>query len=89
MKRVKILKEATGKIAKGKFDERIEFSQHDEISQLAAGFNQMAEDLAVSDKSKRDFVSNAAHELRSPMTSINGFVEGMLDGTNIVPIWRS
>lgn len=81
VKRVKILKEATGKIAKGKFDERIEFSQHDEISQLAVGFNQMAEDLAASDKSKRDFVSNAAHELRSPMTSINGFVEGMLDGT--------
>lgn len=81
VKRIKILKEATGKIAKGKFDERITFSQRDEISQLAAGFNQMAEDLAISDKSKRDFVSNAAHELRSPMTSINGFVEGMLDGT--------
>lgn len=41
----------------------------------------MAEDLKIADASKRDFVSNAAHELRSPMTSINGFVEGMLDGT--------
>ena len=41
----------------------------------------MAESLKISDASKRDFVSNAAHELRSPMTSINGFVEGMLDGT--------
>ena len=81
VKRIKILNQATGKIAKGKFDERIEFSQHDEITQLAAGFNQMAEELAASDKSKKDFVSNAAHELRSPMTSINGFVEGMLDGT--------
>lgn len=81
VKRIKILNQATGKIAKGKFDERIEFSQHDEITQFAAGFNQMAEELAASDKSKKDFVSNAAHELRSPMTSINGFVEGMLDGT--------
>ncbi len=41
----------------------------------------MAEEIEKSDRSKRDFVSNAAHELRSPMTSINGFVEGMLDGT--------
>ncbi len=79
--RVKELNRATSEIAKGKFDLRINFRQHDEISQLADGFNRMAEELAVSDASKRDFVSNAAHELRSPMTSINGFVEGMLDGT--------
>ena len=79
--RVQKLNNATQAIAKGKFDINIEVKGKDEISQLALGFNKMAEDLKVSDASKRDFVSNAAHELRSPMTSINGFVEGILDGT--------
>ncbi len=79
--RVKKLNVATQAIAKGQFDIKIKVKGKDEISQLAEGFNQMAEDLKISDASKRDFVSNAAHELRSPMTSINGFVEGMLDGT--------
>ena len=79
--RVRTLNSATQSIAKGKFDTRVTFKGKDEISLLARGFNKMAEDLKASDASKRDFVSNAAHELRSPMTSINGFVEGMLDGT--------
>ena len=79
--RVKELNTATQAIAKGQFDIKIKVKGNDEISQLANGFNKMAEDLKISDASKRDFVSNAAHELRSPMTSINGFVEGMLDGT--------
>ena len=79
--RVRTLSNATNAIAKGNFDTRINFKEQDEIGQLAEGFNKMAEDLKAADASKRDFVSNAAHELRSPMTSINGFVEGMLDGT--------
>lgn len=81
VKRVKKLNSATEEIAKGDFDTRVEFKEKDEIGLLADGFNKMAEDLKIADASKKDFVSNAAHELRSPMTSINGFVEGMLDGT--------
>ncbi len=79
--RVRKLNNATQAVAKGRFDIALTVRGNDEISQLARDFNKMAEDLKVSDASKRDFVSNAAHELRSPMTSINGFVEGMLDGT--------
>lgn len=79
--RIDAINSATKEIAKGKFDTRLNFSSKDEITELAQGFNKMAESLKISDASKRDFVSNAAHELRSPMTSINGFVEGMLDGT--------
>ncbi len=79
--RIDAINSATKEIAKGKFDTRLNFSSRDEITELAQGFNKMAESLKISDASKRDFVSNAAHELRSPMTSINGFVEGMLDGT--------
>ena len=81
VKKVKKLQNATEQIAKGDFDTRVEFNEKDEIGLLADGFNKMAEDLKIADASKKDFVSNAAHELRSPMTSINGFVEGMLDGT--------
>lgn len=81
VKRVKKLNSATEEIAKGDFDTRVVFKEKDEIGLLAEGFNKMAEDLKIADASKKDFVSNAAHELRSPMTSINGFVEGMLDGT--------
>ncbi len=81
VKRVQKVNLATKEIARGKFDTRVVFNEKDEITELADGFNKMAESLAISDASKRDFVSNAAHELRSPMTSINGFVEGMLDGT--------
>lgn len=79
--RIKTLNNATQAIAKGDFDTRVEIKDNDEIGQLAKGFNKMAEELKIADASKKDFVSNAAHELRSPMTSINGFVEGMLDGT--------
>ncbi len=81
VKKVKKLNKATEKIAKGDFDTRVELNENDEIGVLAEAFNKMAEDLKAADASKKDFVSNAAHELRSPMTSINGFVEGMLDGT--------
>lgn len=80
-KRIGIINKATKEIADGKFDTRIEFKSKDELTELAQGFNAMAESLKKSDASMKDFVSNAAHELRSPMTSINGFVEGMLDGT--------
>ena len=79
--RIDAINSATKEIAKGKFDTRLNFPSKDEITELAQGFNKMAESLKISDASKRDFVSNAAHELRSPMTSINGVVEGMLDGT--------
>ena len=79
--RIKIINDATQKLARGKLSERIVIKGGDEIGQLAYNFNSMAEEIEKSDRSKRDFVSNAAHELRSPMTSINGFIEGMLDGT--------
>ncbi|MEF9976669.1 MAG: HAMP domain-containing sensor histidine kinase, partial [Oscillospiraceae bacterium] len=53
----------------------------DEIAQLALTFNNMASSLEVNDSSRRSFMGNIAHELRTPMTSIKGFVDGMLDGT--------
>jgi len=72
---------ASRQIAKGNFDKVLDIHSNDEIGDLAQSYNTMAKELAKSEKMKRDFVANITHELRSPITSISGFVEGMLDGT--------
>ena len=48
---------------------------------LAHTFNQMAENIQSNDNSRGQFMGNIAHELRAPMTTIKGFVDGILDGT--------
>ena len=53
----------------------------DEIAQLAVTFNDMADKLQAVDASRQSFMGNIAHELRTPMTTIKGFIDGMLDGT--------
>lgn len=53
----------------------------DEIDELAVSFNNMATSLQQQEELSRGFVANVSHELKTPMTSIRGFVDGMLDGT--------
>jgi len=78
---LKEMSNASRQIAKGNFDKVLDIKSNDEIGDLADSYNIMAKELAKSESMKRDFVANITHELRSPMTSINGFVQGMLDGT--------
>lgn len=73
--------QAAGAMAKGDFDVRAPESKVREIDELAVSFNAMAGQLSQLEDSRREFVANVSHELRSPMTSIQGFVEGMADGT--------
>jgi len=68
-------------IAGGEFRNRLEVNTEDEIGQLADSFNHMVEDLQKLEEMRRGFIANVSHELRTPMTSIRGFVEGILDGT--------
>lgn len=68
-------------ISNGDFGSRIDISSEDEIGELAVSFNYMADSIENLDDMRRSFIANVSHELRSPMTSINGFVDGMLDGT--------
>ena len=68
-------------IASGKFDKRLPVTSRDETGQLASSFNYMAESLDELETMRQNFVSDVSHELRTPMTSISGFVEGILDGT--------
>ena len=74
--------QAAGQMAEGQFSTRVEVDRAvPEVAQLASSFNAMAEKLSELESSRREFVANVSHELRSPITSIRGFVEGMEDGT--------
>lgn len=52
-----------------------------EIDELAVSFNNMARDLDQLEELTRGFISNVSHEFKTPMTTIGGFVDGMIDGT--------
>lgn len=74
--------EAAGRMAKGKYSERISMKGNDEISELALSFNRMAEqveekiiELSSVAKQKEDFAANFAHELKTPLTSVIGYAD--------------
>jgi len=71
----------TDRFAQGDFTQLIPVESDDEIGRLATSLNSMASYLSASEASRRSFVSNVSHELKTPMTSISGFVDGILDGT--------
>lgn len=72
---------AARSFAVGDFSVRVPVGEPDEIGQLAVAFNNMASSLVSLEEMRRSFVANVSHELRTPMTSIAGFIDGMLDGT--------
>ena len=65
----------------GGFCHRVPVTSQDEIGQLAVAFNNMAASLASSEGTRRSFIANVSHELKTPMTTIAGFIDGILDGT--------
>lgn len=67
--------------AKGRFDQRIEVVGQDEVAELAEAINDMAVSLKRIDEERNSFLGNVSHDLRTPMTTIAGFVDGILDGT--------
>lgn len=67
--------------AKGKFDKKMVVKSKDEIGQLGETLNHMGKELASLDSMRKEFVANVSHDMRSPLTSINGFVGAMIDGT--------
>lgn len=68
------------KISKGEVEKRADIESNDEIGELAKSFNIMADSLQRVEMNRREFMSNVSHELRSPITSIKGFIGGILDG---------
>lgn len=82
MKPLNSLTKAAQAMADGEFDVRVpETRSTREVKKLAAAFNTMADELSAVEDNRREFVANVSHELRSPITAISGYVEGMLDGT--------
>ena len=69
------------KFAGGDYAARMQVPDETEVGQLAASFNQMAGVIESSELMRRSFVANVSHELKTPMTTISGFVDGILDGT--------
>ena len=80
-KPLKKINSAVLEIASGKFDKRVNVDARGEVAQLSSSFNYMADSLQHLEEMRASFVSDVSHELRTPMTSISGFVQGILDGT--------
>lgn len=77
---IKKMESAALKLAKGEEHADIEITSRDEIGKLSESFNYMKNQLAITEKMRREFITNVSHELRTPLTSIRGFIQGMLDG---------
>ncbi len=78
---LRLIADAATRFGKGDFSIRVDVKGEDELMQLARSFNTMADSLEKIDTSRASFMGNIAHELRTPMTTIKGFVDGMIDGT--------
>ncbi len=66
--------------AMGNFEARVNVKGRDEVAQLAVAFNDMADSLENLEKLRNGFVANLSHDLRTPMTTIVGFIDGIIDG---------
>jgi histidine kinase len=71
---------AAQRIADGRYEERVQVQGADELAQLAARFNQMAEKLSQVESMRRRLIGDVSHELRTPLTAIKGSMEGLIDG---------
>ena len=74
------LTEATEKVAKGDLEQQVPIRSKDELGELAASFNQMSSDLALSRDLRRQMTADIAHELRTPLTVVLGHTEALSEG---------
>jgi signal transduction histidine kinase len=71
------------RIAGGQYQERLEITSHDELAELVQSFNHMAEALDHTESIRRELMADVTHELKTPLASIKGYMEGLQDG--VVP----
>ena len=77
---LKEMRRAAKDFAKGDFDRRVVVQGKDEVAELGIAFNQMAQSLENLEKTRNSFMANVSHDLRSPMTTIAGFIDAIRDG---------
>jgi signal transduction histidine kinase len=77
---LKDMGKAAKSFAAGRFDVRVPVIGQDEVAELATAFNNMAGSLASLEEMRRTFLANVSHDLRTPMTTIGGFIDGILEG---------
>jgi len=82
---VRKLSEAASAVAHGNLDQTVPVSGPTELHSLAQSFNDMIARVRASQQAQRDFVANVSHELKTPLTSIQGFSQAILDGTAADP----
>ena len=82
-KPLKEIAETARKFGHGEYEVRVTGYENrkDEVGELAEAFNAMADSIAKSEARRSEFVANISHELKTPMTTIAGFADGILDGT--------
>jgi signal transduction histidine kinase len=71
---------ATRRLADGRYAERVAVSTNDELGDLARSFNAMAGALETTERRRRELLGDVAHELRTPIATLEGYLEGLLDG---------
>ena len=71
---------ATRRISAGNYDERVPVAEDDELGALSESFNAMAAALEEHERSRREFISDVSHELNTPLSTLQGYMEGLLDG---------
>lgn len=80
VKPLRQMADAAKRFGRGEFDTRLEVTSYDEMGQLAMALNNMAQSLSTTESARRSFTANISHELKTPMTTISGFVDGILTG---------
>ncbi len=78
---LKYMSIAAKSIANGDFSKRVPVISDDEIGELSLLFNRMTDSLSRTEKTGKSFIANVSHELKTPMTTISGFIDGIIDGT--------
>ncbi|NKQ34396.1 MAG: HAMP domain-containing protein [Chloroflexi bacterium] len=76
---------AAESIAQGEYNQQLPLEGPEEVQRVAASFNSMSRQVEAAHQAQRDFVANVSHDLKTPITSIRGWSQALLDGTAVTP----